>query len=340
MEKRIQRVSKNYHKASSEYKDYLESLRSDERVFWSLCRSVSPVRSKPKEKDKSRTSYRNRSRDDSKVYVKSSSNSDDTNYQTSNETEAGTNIRGRSKRVYNSETRNARSLPTNLEQKHKNISDEDSEAVKNTENNGEIDLYLTNVTLQSCIEKYSRRLYNLCKMIDLDSEDELYEDACFEEINYGIPDRVIKNSQVEDTKVNMEISSSIIKAGENIFENKPKIQPQISNETISETASKWSTRLRTNLNSNGYTSFDTSDNSISPPMRFSKATRSRLILKEKISNMNLFEIGVKKQADTENNSRDKSTDTTSGTDNHPIANVIVTQNTHISKQPFSSLFNM
>ncbi|KAJ1605545.1 hypothetical protein OIY81_3448, partial [Cryptosporidium canis] len=46
MERRVQRVSKNHHKASSEYRVYLESLRSDERAFWSLCRSVSPARSR------------------------------------------------------------------------------------------------------------------------------------------------------------------------------------------------------------------------------------------------------------------------------------------------------
>ncbi|OII72403.1 uncharacterized protein cubi_00398 [Cryptosporidium ubiquitum] len=340
LEKRIQRVSKNYHKASSEYRNYLESLRSDERVFWSLCRSVSPVRSKSKEKSKSRTVYKGKSTDDSNIHTKSSKGSDNTKYQTNHEAGSGINFRGRSKRIYSSETRNACSLPPNLEQKQKITSNGNLETTQDRENNGEIDLYLTYVRLQSCIEKYSRQLYNLCKMMDLDSEDEFYEDAYFEEISYGIPDRVIKNTQVEDKKGHTEISASFVKTEENTLENKSNTQPQISNETINETASKWSTRLRANQNSSCSPGFDANNNPISPSMKLSKATRSRLSLKEKISNMNLSEINIKKQIHISNNYKDKNIDPILNAEDQPIANVIITQNAHISKQPFSSLFNM
>ncbi|KAH8582804.1 uncharacterized protein ELE39_003099 [Cryptosporidium sp. chipmunk genotype I] len=345
LEKRIQRVSKNYHKASSEYRNYLESLRSNERIFWGLCRSVSPIRNKSKEKNKSSTTFKGKSTDDLNVHAKNCRDSDGTNFQTNHKTESRPNHRGRSKRVCNSHARNACSLPPNLEQQHKVNSNSEFEAIKNTENHKEVDLFLTNVVLQSCIEKYSRRLYNICKMIDLDSEDELDDEAYFEEICYGVPDRLIGENRIEDPKGPVETSVNFVKAKENTIENRACTQPQISNETISETinetASKWSTRLRANPNSNSSPSFDTRNySSSSSPKKLSKATRSRLILKERIGNMNLSEVNISRQIDINNRYTCKNTNQISDTKNHPIANVIVTQNTHISKQPFSSLFNI
>ncbi|KAK9173765.1 hypothetical protein CmeUKMEL1_09110 [Cryptosporidium meleagridis] len=346
LEKRTQRVSKNYYRASSEYRNYLESLRSDEKVFWSLCRSVSPIKNKSKEKSKSRTANKGKSTDDLNAHTKSYRNPDGTYFQAGHENKSNSNHRGRSKRIQNSNVRNASSLPPNLKHEHKSNSNTELEAIDNTKNHKEIDLFLTNVSLQSCIEKYSRQLFNICKMIDFDSEDELIsEEAYFEEIYYGVSDRVIGECRAKDTNNPIETSVNFVKAKENNIESKvgikTKIMNETINETISETASKWSIRLRANSNSNVSPTFDTNSSSkSSSPRKLSKATRSRLLLKEKISSMNLFGVNINGQVGSNNRHTERYTNQMSSTENPPITNVIVTQNTHVSKQPFSSLFNM
>ncbi|KAL3129274.1 hypothetical protein CHM_2g290 [Cryptosporidium hominis] len=346
LEKRTQRVSKNYYKASSDYRNYLESLRSDERVFWSLCRSVSPVKNKSKEKSKARTTNKGKSTDDLNVRTKSYRDSDGTYFQGSHETKSNLNYRGRSKRVQNSNVRNASSLPPNLKHEQKSNSNTELEAIDNTKNHKEIDLFLTNVSLQSCIEKYSRQLFNICKMIDFDSEDELInEETYFEEIYYGVSDRVIGECRAENTNSPIETSINFVKVKEKNIENRVGIQPNIMNETINETinetASKWSTRLRANSNSNTSPTFGTNSSSkSSSPRKLSKATRSRLLLKERIFSMNPFGVNINGRIETNNRHTDRYNNQISSTENHPITNVIVTQNTHVSKQPFSSLFNM
>lgn len=341
----MQRVSKNYQRASSEYRAYLESLRSDERIFWSLCRSVSPVRSSWKERQRSgKSTLKSRSTDDRVAYTRSTSSSGNGDSKTNSRVEKKPSRRGRSGRVQDSKERSTCSLPPALEQDHHGVDSSGSfTAIRDTENCIEVDLYLTSVTLQSCIESYSRRLYNICRMVDLDSEQEdFFEETYFEETNYGIPSKDIRDSETERTREQTEGSTGSVKAKDKTFKSRPNAQPQVSNETISETASKWSVRLRSDFSPSGSSGLDAGNDSKShSTANLSRATRSRLLLKEKISKMSILSETDPERAGSAGCNRVTDTSPTSGTgNNHPVVNVILKQNSNISKQPFSSLFNI
>ncbi|KAJ1606469.1 hypothetical protein OJ252_3156 [Cryptosporidium canis] len=330
MERRVQRVSKNHHKASSEYRVYLESLRSDERAFWSLCRSVSPARSRPKESQRPGASIRRRS---SGSTVHTGRGEDSRGPEGGREAQGGAAGRGRGRGVSGSEGRAVRSLPPALGGGQAGGSGGGPEGAQDTGSAG-IDLYLTNVALQSCVESYSRRLYNICRMIDVDSGSDsegLADGAYFSELDYGIPIRGSAAGPAELAKTQVRISDGPGRAREGAPVSLPDTQPQISGETISETASKWSIRLRSGPGPGKSPGLEAGGSPGSPsPRKMSRATRSRLLLKERISSMDLSELG---SGQTDQRSRRDA-----GT--APVASVITTQNANISEQPFSSLFNI
>ncbi|KAJ1605000.1 hypothetical protein OIY81_3601, partial [Cryptosporidium canis] len=148
--------------------------------------------------------------------------------------------------VSGSEGRAVRSLPPALGGGQAGGSGGGPEEAQDTGSVG-IDLYLTNVALQSCVESYSRRLYNICRMIDVDSGSDsegLADGAYFSELDYGIPIRGSAAGPAELAKTQVRISDGPGRAREGAPVSLPDTQPQISGETISETASKWSIRLR------------------------------------------------------------------------------------------------
>ncbi|KAJ1604755.1 hypothetical protein OJ253_3491 [Cryptosporidium canis] len=325
MERRVQRISKNYHKASSEYRVYLESLRSDERAFWSLCRSVSPARSRPKESQRPGASIKRRS---SGSTVHTGRGEDSRGPEGGLEAQRG--VAGRDRGVPSSGGRVVRSLPPALGCEHAGGG---PEGAQDTGSVG-IDLYLTNVALQSCVESYSRRLYNICRMIDVDSGSDsegLADGAYFSELDYGIPIRGFAASPTELAKTRVRISDGSARAKEGALVSLPGTQPQVSGETISETASKWSIRLRSGPGPGNPPSLEAGGSPRSPsPRKMSRATRSRLLLKERISSMDISELGSG-QADLRSRGDARTA---------PVASVITTQNANISEHPFSSLFNL
>ncbi|KAF7456251.1 hypothetical protein HWI79_3202 [Cryptosporidium felis] len=347
LEKRAQRVSRNHRKASSEYRDYLDSLRTDEHAFWSLCRSVSPLksRSREKEKPKSRLRHSKGSLDDSGLELCSRSAPGESAGVSAERRVPGPKSRGRSGGSFCPESRKTHSLPPSVGPHPERAAA--LEENPSLETRGEIDLYLTNIALQSSIEGYSRRLFNICRMLDADSSDDFLEDEYLGEFddenqdwtNVGrSPSPGWGQNKVPGGEAPRRPSgpSSRTPAGK-----KPEVQPQVSNETVRETASRWAARLRTAAAAGGSPGPEGPGSpGPSPRRRLSRATQARLSLKERVSSMCRLSgadtSGTGPCTESQSQSlRDKNLHCST-----PLANVIVTRNAHISKQPFSSLFNM
>ncbi|KAH7650176.1 hypothetical protein FG379_003256 [Cryptosporidium bovis] len=350
LEKKLQRVSDNYKKASLEYREYLKSLRTDSILFRNLCRSVSPLKSSCKDKTK----------DDIKR-ARSLSRKGSIRFDLENKRNEKTG----EKQGNNLISRQSRSAPPINRNKEdvQEINRYDKEC-DNFEKRGhrKIDVYLTNLTLSASIERYTRRLYNICKILDSDfgEDDQNYgENYDYDEFDSDSNDEIINNKRTvigNSTSPNSGAKRNINNANGNINAklNDSKIQhenqSQIMEETLNETASKWSRRLRNNNLKEAYSSDLGQKNRENSLTGISKATYARMSLKQIVSKLNLedegnnqslFERGrseIRKKSSTcqETGYYDRRVNKNK---ENSFANVIVTSE-NVSKQPFISLFNI
>ncbi|KAK6588471.1 hypothetical protein RS030_4576 [Cryptosporidium xiaoi] len=350
LEKKLQRVSDNYKKASLEYREYLKSLRTDNVLFRNLCRSVSPLKSSCKGKTK----------DDIKR-ARSLSRKGSIGFDLENKRNEKTDEKQENTLI----SRQSRSAPPINRNKEdvQEINRYDKEC-DNSEIRGhrKIDVYLTNLTLSASIERYTRRLYNICKILDSDfgEDDQNYAENCdYDEFDSDNNDEIINNKQTvignstspnSGAKRNINSANGHINAKLNDSKIQRDNQSQIMEETLSETASKWSRRLRNNSLNEAYSSDMKQKNRENSPTGISKATYARISLKEIVSKLNLedegsnqslFErgtSGIRKKSSTcqETGYYDRGVNKNR---ENSFANVIVTSE-NVSKQPFISLFNI
>ncbi|KAH8740093.1 hypothetical protein FG386_001754 [Cryptosporidium ryanae] len=344
LEKKLQRVSDNYKKASLEYREYLRSLRTDDVLFRNLCRSVSPLKSNRKDKGRD-NNKRTRS-----LGRRSSTAGVDLENNVKEELVEKQHV------LIKRQSHSVPPINRKKEGTHRMIK-YDKEDDFGEESSKKIDIYLTNLTLNDSIERYAKRLYSICKMLDSEfSEDGEGYDYDFFDSDYDIEAvdnkrTVREGSTLPNARVRNSINESSNDTNErlNCSQIQQKQQPQTIIETLNETVSKWSRRLRKDNSTENYSGGGGNENKENPITRVSKATRARMSLKEVASKLNFADeeevskfLSERGRSETRKKSSigqetgyyDKGTNK-----NDSFANVIVTSES-VSKQPFISLFNV